>query len=126
MPEIPLDEGGRPDLSALAEPSTRIQPVWKEALTSCAAVIVANGALDLSASPELAEAVRGPAAGVLGLHAIAGSGGLSRPAARFRRHHASLPARLDSCRTTPNSAAAAEACALSGRSRAPGLEDSAG
>ena len=59
IPEIPLDEKGRPDLSALADATRQDPGVWQEALTNCAAVVVANGALDLSAEPELAEAVRG-------------------------------------------------------------------
>ena len=59
VPEISLDEKGRPDLSALADATRQDPNEWQEALTSCAAVVVANGALDLSAEPELAEAVRG-------------------------------------------------------------------
>jgi hypothetical protein len=59
IPEIPLDQNGRPDLSALADATRQDAASWQEALTTCAAVIVANGALDLSAEPELAEAVRG-------------------------------------------------------------------
>ena len=59
IPEIPLDEKGRPDLSALADATRQDPNVWQEALTNCAAVVVADGALDLSAEPELAEAVRG-------------------------------------------------------------------
>ena len=59
VPEIPLDAKGRPDLSAIADATRQDPNVWQEALTSCAAVVVANGALDLSAEPELAEAVRG-------------------------------------------------------------------
>ena len=59
VPEIPVDENGRPDLSALADATRQDPDVWQEALTNCAAVVVANGVLDLSADPRLAEAVRG-------------------------------------------------------------------
>ena len=58
VPDVPLDDQGRPDLSALADASTQNSAQWHEALTACAMVIVANGALDLSADPALAEAVR--------------------------------------------------------------------
>ena len=58
VPDVPLDDQGRPDLSALADASAQNSAQWHEALTACAAVIVANGALDLSADPALAEAVR--------------------------------------------------------------------
>ena len=59
VPEIPLQENGRPDLSVLADATRQDPNVWQEALTNCAAVVVASGALDLSAEPDLAEAVRG-------------------------------------------------------------------
>ena len=58
VPEIPVDEGGRPDLSALAEMSDQNPEAWRAALAACAAVIVTNGALELSSNPELADAVR--------------------------------------------------------------------
>jgi hypothetical protein len=58
LPDVPLDDGGRPDLSVLADSVDQSAAGWREALTSCAAMIVANGALDLSAVPELAESVR--------------------------------------------------------------------
>ena len=58
VPEIPVDDAGRPDLSALAEMSDQNPDAWRAALSACAAVIVTNGALDLSSNPELAEAVR--------------------------------------------------------------------
>jgi hypothetical protein len=58
VPDLPLDETGRPDLSALANTIDQSSEEWREGLTACAAVIVANGSLDLSAVPELAEGVR--------------------------------------------------------------------
>ena len=58
LPDVPLDDDGRPDLSVLADSVDQSSPGWREALTSCAAMIVANGALDLSAVPELAGSVR--------------------------------------------------------------------
>ena len=58
VPQISLDSNGRPDLSALADATRQGSAEWQEALTACAAVIVANGVLDLSAEPDLAEVVR--------------------------------------------------------------------
>ncbi len=58
VPDLPLDEAGRPDLSALRDAVDQGSVEWREALTACAALIVANGALDLSGDPELAGAVR--------------------------------------------------------------------
>jgi hypothetical protein len=58
VPSLPLDGAGRPDLSALADLVDQSSPEWREALATCAAVIVANGALDLAGVPDLAEAVR--------------------------------------------------------------------
>ena len=58
VPDLPLDENGRPDLSALANTIDQSSEDWRAGLTACAAVIVANGSLDLSAVPELAEGVR--------------------------------------------------------------------
>lgn len=58
LPDVPLDDDGRPDLSVLADSVDQSAAGWREALTSCAAMIVASGALDLSAVPDLAESVR--------------------------------------------------------------------
>lgn len=58
VPDLPLDEGGRPDLSALADAVDQNSVEWRDAMTACAGVIASNGALDLSGNPELAEAVR--------------------------------------------------------------------
>lgn len=58
VPDLPLDGAGRPDLSALADLVDPGSPEWQEALASCAAVIVGNGALDLGGVPDLAEAVK--------------------------------------------------------------------
>ena len=58
VPDLPLDDDGRPDLSVLTESVDQSSPAWTQALTSCAALLVTNGALDLSAVPELADAVR--------------------------------------------------------------------
>ena len=119
LPDLPLDDSGRPDLSALADAVDQSSAGVEGSLTACAAVIVANGALDLSAVSGIGRGGPGPAADVLGLHAVAGSGRLSRPAARFRRHHAtrfrspSIPA------DDPELATAAEACALAVGARPP-------
>lgn len=58
VPDLPLDEGGRPDLSALADSVDKNSIEWRDAMTACAGVMASNGALDLSGNPELAEAVR--------------------------------------------------------------------
>jgi len=58
LPNIPLDDAGRPDLSGLGNQVDQSSPAWREALASCAALIVTHGALDLAGVPELAEAVR--------------------------------------------------------------------
>ena len=58
VPDIPVDDHGRPDLSELADVPGQSPALWRAALSNCAAVMVANGALDLSSEPELAEAVR--------------------------------------------------------------------
>lgn len=57
LPAFPTDDNGRPDLSALTEAVDQNSAEWRDALAACATVIVSNGALDLSADPELAEAV---------------------------------------------------------------------
>ncbi|MGH8926839.1 MAG: hypothetical protein ACRDWH_00690 [Acidimicrobiia bacterium] len=53
----PFDESGRPDLSAIADSVDQTTLEWRQALTSCAAILALSGALDLGANPELAEAV---------------------------------------------------------------------
>ena len=56
--EIPTDESGRPDLAALSGSLGEGLTDLRRALTSCAAVLVTSGALDLANEPVLGEAVR--------------------------------------------------------------------
>lgn len=111
VPDLPLDDAGRPDLSALADSVDQNSVEWRDALTSCVAVIVANGALDLSAVPELAEAVR---AELLAFSACMRSQGVEAfpdPPADFDGTTPPFP--LDSIPSDdPELGTAAEACAL--------------
>ena len=111
VPNLPFDDAGRPDLSVLADLGDQHSPEWREALASCAAVIVANGALDLGAVPDLAAAVR---AELLAFSACMRSQGVEDfpdPAPDFDGTTPPFP--LDSIPSDdPDLKTAAEACAL--------------
>jgi hypothetical protein len=111
VPELPLDEAGRPDLSALADLVDQHSPEWRDALASCAAVIVASGALDFAGVPDLAEAVR---AELLAFSVCMRSQGVEDfpdPGADFDGTKPPFP--LDSIPSDdPELGTAAEACAL--------------
>ena len=72
-------------------------------MTACAAVIVANGALDLSADPELAEAVRTRLVAFSACMRSQGVEGFPDPPADFDGTTPPFPLCSDSGRTTPNS-----------------------
>ena len=111
VPELPLDEASRPDLSALADLVDQSSPEWREALASCAAVIVANGTLDLAGVPELAEAVRAELLAFSACMRSQGVEGFPDPAADF--DGISPPFPLDSIPSDdPELGTAAENCAL--------------
>jgi len=111
VPDLPLDDAGRPDLSALADLVDQSGPEWREALASCAAVIVANGALDLARVPELAEAVRAELLAFSACMRSQGVEGFPDPAADFDGTRPPFP--LDSIPDDdPELGTAAETCAL--------------
>jgi hypothetical protein len=111
VPDLPLDQAGRPDLSALADSVDQSSEEWREALTACAAVIVANGSLDLSAVPELADAVRAQLLAFSACMRSQGVEGFPDPPADFDGTVPPFPfAAIPS--DDPELAAAAEACAL--------------
>ena len=83
VPIPPLDGAARPDLSALADLIDQSSPEWREALASCAAVIVANGALGLAEVPDLAEAVRAELLGFSACMRSQGVEGFPDPALDF-------------------------------------------
>jgi hypothetical protein len=111
VPDLPLDDAGRPDLSALADLVDHRSPEWREALASCAAVIVANGALDLAGVPDLAEAVRAELLAFSACMRSQGVEGFPDPAPGFDGTKPPFP--LDSIPSDdPELGTAAEACAL--------------
>ena len=111
VPEVPLDDGGRPDLSLLADSIDQSSEEWREALASCAAVIVANGALDLAAVPDLAEAVRAQLLAFSACMRSQGVEGFPDPAPDFDGTTPPFP--LDSVPSDdPELGPAAEACGL--------------
>jgi hypothetical protein len=57
VPEIPLDDDGRPDLSVLGPSIDQTSSEWRSAISACAGDLTQSGALDLSDQPELAAAV---------------------------------------------------------------------
>ena len=111
VPDVPLDDAGRPDLSALADSVDQSSEEWREALASCAAVIVANGALDLAAVPDLAEAVRAQLLAFSVCMRTQGVEGFPDPSPDFDGTTPPFP--LDSMPSDdPELGPAAEACAL--------------
>ncbi len=111
MPDLPFDDAGRPDLSALADSVDQSSADWRDALTLCAAVIVSNGALDLSAVPELAESVRAQLLAFSACMRSQGVEGFPDPPADFDGTTAPYP--LDSIPSDdPELGTAAGACAL--------------
>ncbi|HUP16586.1 MAG TPA: hypothetical protein VM848_11130 [Acidimicrobiia bacterium] len=111
VPDLPLDDAGRPDLSGLADSIDQSSEEWREALASCAAVIVANGALDLAAVPELAEAVRAQLLAFSACVRSQGVEGFPDPSPDFDGTTPPFP--LDSIPSDdPELGPAAEACAL--------------
>lgn len=111
VPDLPFDDAGRPDLSALADSVDQSSADWRDALTSCAAVIVSNGALDLSAVPELAESVRAQLLAFSACMRSQGVEGFPDPPADFDGTTAPYP--LDSIPSDdPELGTAAGACAL--------------
>ena len=57
VPEIPLDDQGRPDLSALGSSIDQMSAEWRSALSACAGELATSGALDLTSQPDLAAAI---------------------------------------------------------------------
>ena len=117
VPDLPLDEAGRPDLAMLADSVDQSSPGWREALTACASVIVANGALDLSAVPELAEAVTAQLLVFSACMRSQGVEGFPDPPADFDGTTPPFP--LESIPDDPELGTAAEACALAVGAEAP-------
>ena len=112
LPDIPVDDGGRPDLSALAELSDQNPEAWRAALSTCAGVIVTYGALDLSSNPELAAAVRSLLFVFSTCMRSQGVDDFPDPSEDF--DGTSVPFPLEGIPAgDPELAAAAEACALS-------------
>ena len=112
VPDIPVDDGGRPDLSALAGMSDQNPEAWRAALSACAGVIVTNGALDLSSSPELAEAVRSRLVAFSTCMRSQGVDAFPDPSGDF--DGTTVPFPLEAIPAgDPELATAAEACALS-------------
>jgi hypothetical protein len=119
VPDLPLDETGRPDLSALANTMDQSSQEWREGLTACAAVIVANGSLDLSAVPELAEGVRVQLFAFSACMRSQGVEAFPDPPADFDGTVPPFP--LAAIPTDdPELGAAAEACALAVGAQLPG------
>lgn len=58
VPDLSLDESGRPDLGGLALANDPASPGFRAALNDCAFLLLGSGALALSDSPELLGAVR--------------------------------------------------------------------
>ena len=112
VPEVTVDDDGRPDLSALADVPDQNPEAWGAALSSCAAVIVANGALDLSSKPELAEAVRTRLAAYSTCMRSQGVEAFPDPPDDFDGTTAPFPNEAIPA-GDPELATAAEACALS-------------
>jgi hypothetical protein len=111
VPDLPLDDAGRPDLSALADSIDQSSEEWREALASCATVIVANGALDLAAVPDLAEAVRAQLLAFSACMRSQGVEGFPDPSPDFDGTTPPFP--LDSVPSDdPELGSGAEACAL--------------
>lgn len=111
VPDLPLDDAGRPDLTALADSVDQGSAGWRQGLTSCAAVIVGNGALDLSAVPELAEAVRSQLGAFSACMRSQGVEGFPDPPTDFDGTGSPFP--LESIPSAdPELATAAAACAL--------------
>ncbi|HKX74062.1 MAG TPA: hypothetical protein VJR05_01595 [Acidimicrobiia bacterium] len=59
VPDLELDETGRPDLAALALANDPASPGFRAALNDCAFLLVGSGALVIGDVPELLAAVRG-------------------------------------------------------------------
>lgn len=57
VPELPLDENGRPDLGGLAIANDVSTSGFRIALNDCSPILAAAGLLDLTGQPELAAAV---------------------------------------------------------------------
>jgi hypothetical protein len=112
VPDIPVDDHGRPDLSELADVPGQNPALWSAALSNCAAVIVANGALDLSSEPELAEAVRTRLAAFSACMRTQGVEAFPDPPEDFDGKSVPFPPEAIPV-GDPELAAAAEACALS-------------
>lgn len=110
--EIPVDEDGRPDLSALAEMSDQNPEAWRAALSACAVVIVTNGALELSSNPELAEAVRSQLVAFSTCMRSQGVEAFPDPAEGFDGTTVPFPPEMIPI-GDPELATAAEGCALS-------------
>jgi hypothetical protein len=108
---IPLDEAGRPDLSALGDQVDQSSSQWREALASCAAVIVTNGVLDFAGVPELADAVRAELLGFSACMRSQGVEGFPDPAADFDGVKPPFPVDLIPS-DDPELETAAENCAL--------------
>ncbi len=58
VPDLPIDEAGRPDLGPLATANDISTNAFRTALSDCATILAANGVLDANSSAELAEEVR--------------------------------------------------------------------
>jgi hypothetical protein len=58
VPSLPLDPGGRPNLSGLAIANDPASPEFREALVECAPILAASGLLLLDDQPAVLAAVR--------------------------------------------------------------------
>ena len=118
VPDLPLDEAARPDLSALSDAVDQGSVEWREALTTCAALIVANGALDLSSDPELAGAVRAQLVAFSTCMRSQGVEGFPDPPPNFDGTTPPFPLSVIPT-DDPELGSAAEACALNVGVRPP-------
>jgi hypothetical protein len=119
VPDLPLDDEGRPDLSALADAVDQGSSEWRAALTACAGLIAANGALDLSANPELAEAVRAQLVAFSTCMRSQGVDAFPDPPADFNGTTTPFPL-SEIPVADPDLGPAAEMCALAVGERPPG------
>ena len=58
VPDLPIDESGRPDLGPLATANDISTNAFRTALTDCATILAANGVLNAGTNARLADEVR--------------------------------------------------------------------
>ena len=116
---VRVGEEGRPDLAGLADAMDPRSAEWREALSACAAVIVANDAMDLSANADLANAVRAQLAAFAVCMRSQGVEGFPDPPEDFDGTSPPFPVRAIPA-GDPDLGEAAEGCALTIGARPPG------